>query len=74
MGLEYKDALTSLISGWRDKFNAPDLPFLIVQVAFARTSQEWLEDAQTRSGLRTGAHFVDEVDYLHHNAAYDFRQ
>ncbi len=44
------------------------------QVAFARSAQTWLEDAQTRSGLRIGAHFVDDVDYLHHNAAYDFQK
>ncbi len=32
MGLKYKTALAALIGGWRDKFQTPDLPFLIVQL------------------------------------------
>lgn len=32
LGLKYKGSLSALISGWRDKFQSPRLPFLIVQL------------------------------------------
>lgn len=32
MGMRYRDALTTLVRGWRDAFRQPDLPFLIIQL------------------------------------------
>ena len=62
-GLAYSRVLSTLIADWRDRFNQPDLPFFIVQLA--TTGDRQTEPVEGSSGwalVREGQLRTDQAD------------